>query len=103
MQDDVCHLVCMIVCCLCCFVLPILSNVRDTKVLYALAIVICLIYLSTLCVVMYCVCRECVCLSDEECDEVGEVAPVSVPVHVVPVHVMIVNPNNDVKVGICEV
>jgi len=96
MQDDVCQLVCMIVCCLCCFVLPILSNVRDTKVLYALAIVICLIYLSTLCVVMYCVCSECVCLSDdEECDEVEAV-------DVVPVHVIIVDANNDVKVG-CEV
>lgn len=93
MQDDVCQLVCMIVCCLCCFVLPILSNVRDTKVLYALAIVICLIYLSCL---MYCVCSECVCSSnDEECEEVEAV-------DVRPVHVIIVDANNDVKVG-CEV
>lgn len=83
--------------------LPILSNVRDTKVLYALAIVICLIYLSTLCVVMYCVCSECVCLACHwHRDEVGEVAPVSVPVDVVPVHVIIVDANNDIKVG-CEV
>lgn len=94
--DDVCHLVCMIICCLLCFLLPLVSTIRDTKVLYALAICLCLLYLSLFFLVVYCVW----CPTKKLPEVVPEESDATEPEFV---HVVIVNPGNDVKVGVCKI
>ena len=74
-----------------------MSTIRDTKVLYALAIFLCLLYLSLFFLVVYCVwCPR---------KQLPEVVPEESAAEAEPefVHVVIVNPDNDVKVGVCKI
>lgn len=91
-EDDLCHMVTMILCFVMCFVLPIITTIKNTSVLYAIAILICLIYLVTLCIVLYCVCN---CAPNNN-NPLDAEESLDLPTDAI---VIIINPSNNIQVG----
>ena len=92
--DDVCHLVCMIICCLLCFLLPLVSTIRDKSFVRASDMSLFIIFVTVFPCRILCLCPT---------KKLPEVVPEeSVAAEPEFVHVVIVNPGNDVKVSVCK-
>ena len=99
-EGEVCHMVTMIICFVVCFLLPLIANIKDKNVLYGLAIFICSIYFFTLCTVLFCVCNSD-CLPRKNEEEQDENSEDTLPdTTEISVEIIIINPSNEMKIGL---